>query len=384
MGVNALPRSLGAPPPPPPRKGEGRADCGAAGPERAARPVHRMTPLRTAYGIGSWLVTVAITLIGLAALTFYIGRVVPIDPVLRIVGEKATQAAYQKVYLELGLDQPLYVQFGRYIVGILRGDFGTSFQTTRPVLQDLLDYFPATLELSTLGLALGVIVGVPMGVASAYWYEKWPDHLFRVFGLVGYSVPIFWLSLVGLYIFYYKLGWVAGPGQLDVFYNGIVTHVTGSILIDSLSQGQMDVFWNAIGHMTLPAVLLGYYSLAYISRMTRSVMLDELSREYVLTARLKGAGELRVVFGHALRNAAIPLVTIIALSYGGLLEGSVLVETIFSWPGIGNYIYQSLFAADMNAVLGGTLLVGAVYVLINSVSDVLYKTLDPRARQGAR
>jgi peptide/nickel transport system permease protein len=160
--------------------------------------------------------------------------------------------------------------------------------------------------------------------------------------------------------------------------------VTGSILIDALTQGQTDVFWNAIGHMTLPAVLLGYYSLAYIARMTRSVMLDELSREYILTARLKGASEWRVVFGHALRNAGIPLVTIVALSYGGLLEGSVLVETIFSWPGIGNYIYQSLFAADMNAVLGGTLLVGCVYVLINSLSDVLYRTLDPRSREASR
>ena len=340
--------------------------------------------LRILTGIGTWLVTVAITLVGLAALTFFIGRVIPIDPALKIVGDKATHAAYEKVFIELGLDQPLYVQFWRYIAGIVQGNFGTSFQTTRPVLQDLLTFFPATLELSTLGLVLGVVLGIPMGVASAYWHEKWPDHLIRIVGLIGYSVPIFWLSLVALYVFYFTLGWVSGPGQLDVFYNGIVTHVTGSILIDSLSQGQTDVFWNAVGHMTLPAVLLGYYSLAYIARMTRSVMLDELSREYILTARLKGASELRVVFGHALRNAGIPLVTIVALSYGGLLEGSVLIETIFSWPGIGNYIYQSLFAADMNAVLGGTLLVGAVYVLINSLSDVLYRTLDPRSREASR
>ena len=232
-------------------------------------------------------------------------------------------------------------------------------------------------------LILGVALGIPMGVASAYWHEKWPDHVIRVVSLVGYSVPVFWLSLVALFVFYYKLGWVAGPGQLDVFYNGVVNHVTGLILVDSLTQGQLDVFWNAVGHMTLPAILLGYYSLAYIARMTRSVMLDELSREYILAARLKGASELRVVANHGLRNAAIPLVTIIALSYGGLLEGSVLVETIFSWPGIGNYIYQSLFAADMNAVLGGTLLVGCVYVLINTLSDVLYRTLDPRSRGAA-
>ena len=336
--------------------------------------------LRLLVGILSWLLTVAITLLGLAALTFFIGRVLPIDPVLSIVGEKAPQAVYDRVYLELGLDKPVLVQFWDYIAKILRGDFGTSFATTRPVLTDLLNFFPATLELSTIGLLLGVLFGVPMGVASAYWHEKWPDHLMRIVGLIGYSVPIFWLGLVGLFVFYYRLGWVAGPGQLDVFYVGVVDRITGSILIDSLIAGEWDIFWNAISHMTLPALLLGYYSLAYISRMTRSVMLDQLTREYVLTARLKGASEFTVVMGHALRNAAIPLVTVIALSYGGLLEGSVLIETIFSWPGIGNYIYSSLFAADMNAVLGGTLLVGVVFVFLNMLSDVLYRTLDPRAR----
>jgi peptide/nickel transport system permease protein len=340
-------------------------------------------PLQLLIDFGTWLITVAITLIGLAALTFFIGRVLPIDPVLSIVGEKATPEVYQRVYLELGLDKPLWQQFWEYVQKILRGDFGVSFSTSRPVLTDLLAFFPATLELATIGLIIGVVFGIPMGVASAYWHEKWPDHLSRIVGLIGYSVPIFWLGLVGLFVFYYKLGWVAGPGQVDVFFTGIVTRVTGSILIDASTQGQWDVFWNAVSHMALPAILIGYYSLAYISRMTRSVMLDQLSREYVLTARLKGASEFTVVMRHALGNAAIPLVTVIALSYGGLLEGSVLVETIFSWPGIGNYIYSSLFAADMNAVLGGTLLVGVVFVLLNMLSDVLYSVLDPRSRRRA-
>ncbi len=338
-------------------------------------------PLRLLLGFASWLLTVAITLVGLAALTFFIGRILPIDPVLSIVGDKADPAVYEKVFLELGLDKPLWQQFIEYIGKLLHGDFGVSFSTSRPVLTDLIGFFPATLELATIGLVIGVVFGIPMGVASAYWHEKWPDHVFRIVGLIGYSVPIFWLGLVGLYVFYYKLGWVSGPGQVDVFFTGIVTRITGSILIDASMQGQWDVFWNAVSHMTLPAVLIGYYSLAYISRMTRSVMLDQLSREYVLTARLKGASEFTVVARHALGNAAIPLVTVIALSYGGLLEGSVLIETIFSWPGIGNYIYSSLFAADMNAVLGGTLLVGIVFVLLNMLSDVLYSVLDPRARR---
>jgi peptide/nickel transport system permease protein len=347
-------------------------------------PTTASKPLRLLLGLGSWLLTVAITLVGLSALTFFIGRVLPIDPVLSIVGEKAPPEVYQRVFLELGLDKPVWVQFWEYMGKTLSGDFGTSFATNRPVLTDLINFFPATLELSTIGLLIGVVLGVPMGVASAYWHEKWPDHVIRVIGLVGYSVPIFWLGLVGLFVFYYLLDWVAGPGQLDVFFIGVVDRWTGMILIDSALQGEWEIFWNAVSHMTLPALLLGYYSLAYISRMTRSVMLDQLSREYVLTARLKGASEFTVVVGHALRNAAIPLVTVIALSYGGLLEGSVLVETIFSWPGIGNYIYSSLFAADMNAVLGGTLLVGVVFVFLNMLSDVLYRVLDPRSREFAK
>lgn len=330
--------------------------------------------------LASWLVTVLITLIGLIALTFFIGRVVPIDPVLSIVGMKADEAAYQRVFLELGLDKPVWEQFFTYTVKIVQGDFGTSFVTSRPVLKDLLDFFPATLELATIGLLIGTFVGVPAGVAAAYWHEKWPDHLIRLVGLIGYSVPIFWLGLVGLFVFYFKLGWVSGPGQIDVFFQGIVPAVTGSILVDSAISGNWDVFWNAVGHITLPAMLLGYYALAYISRMTRSMMLDQLTREYVLTARLKGASEFRAVVLHALRNAAIPLVTVIALSYGFLLEGSVLIETIFAWPGIGNYLYNALFRADVNAVLGGTVLVGAIFIFLNMLSDVLYRTLDPRSR----
>lgn len=327
------------------------------------------------------LITTTITLLGLVALTFFIGRVIPIDPVLSIVGEKATPEAYDKVFYELGLDKPVWEQFTSYTLKLIQGDFGTSFTTTRPVLTDLLSFFPATLELATLGLLLGVALGIPAGVASAYWHNKWPDHAIRIVGLIGYSVPIFWLGLVGLYIFYYKLSWVSGPGQLDVFYIGIVKPITNSILIDSLLRGEWEVFWNAVSHIILPVCLIGYFSMAYLSRMTRSLMLDQLSQEYVLTARLKGASEFQVVVGHALRNAAIPLVTIIALSYGGLLEGSVLIETVFGWPGIGNYIASSLFRGDINAVLGGTFLVGAIFILLNQLSDVLYATLDPRTRE---
>ena len=334
--------------------------------------------------IATGLVTVAVTLLGLIALTFFIGRVIPIDPVLAVVGEKATQEAYDKVYYAMGLDKPVWEQFTSYTLKLLQGDFGTSFTTTRPVLTDLLAFFPATLELATLGLFIGIVLGVPAGVISAYWHEKWPDHLIRIIGLIGYSVPIFWLGLVGLYVFYYRLSWVSGPGHLDVFYVGVVEPITNSILIDSMLRGEWSVFWNAVSHIILPVCLIGYFSMAYLSRMTRSLMLDQLTKEYVLTARLKGASELEVVFGHALRNAAIPLVTIIALSYGGLLEGSVLIETVFGWPGIGNYIASSLFRGDINAVLGGTFLVGAIFIVLNQLSDMLYNILDPRTRPARR
>ena len=308
--------------------------------------------------VGSLGLTVAITFLGLMALTFFIGRVVPIDPVAAIVGAKAPKEVYDRVFHEMGMDKPVIAQFAEYLWRTLRGDFGTSFVTTRPVLTDIVAFFPATFELATIGLVLGVITGVPAGVMSAYHHDTWVDHLIRVIGLIGYS----------------------GPGRLDIYYDGIVPPVTGLILVDSLLAGEQDVFWNAVGHITLPAILLGYYSLAYISRMTRSVMLEQLSQEYVLTARVKGASEFRVVICHALRNAAIPLVTIVALSYGGLLEGSVLIESVFSWPGIGNYIASSLFSADMNAVLGGTILVGAIFVFLNLLSDVLYRALDPRSQ----
>ncbi|EPJ46110.1 MAG: peptide/opine/nickel uptake ABC transporter permease [Osedax symbiont Rs1] len=326
-----------------------------------------------------WLGTVGITLLGLATITFFISRIVPIDPVLSIVGEKAPPEVYDRVFLELGLDQPLYQQFFNYVLGILRGDFGTSFVTNRPVLEDLISFFPATFELATLGLIIGVITGVSAGVVAAVWHDKWPDHIVRIVGLIGYSIPIFWLALIALLIFYAKLDWVGGPGQLDISYEDIVEPVTGMILIDSLLAGETEVFYNALSHIALPSILLGYYSLAYISRMTRSVMLEQLSQEYILTARVKGLSEWRIVIFHALRNAAIPLVTIIALSYGGLLEGSVLIETVFAWPGLGNYIASSLLSADMNAVMGGTLLVGAVFVMLNMLTELLYKILDPRA-----
>jgi peptide/nickel transport system permease protein len=336
--------------------------------------------LRLLGAAGRLALTLAVTFLGLLLVTFLIGRVVPIDPVLAAVGDRAPPEVYERVRAELGLDQPLWRQFLLYLGDVLRGDFGTSVLTSRPVIEDIARVFPATLELATVATLLGVLIGIPMGVAAAVWQGRWPDHLVRVLGLVGYSVPVFWLGLMGLLLFYAKLGWVEGPGRLDVFYEDLVTQVSGVILLDSALAGDWDVFGNALAHLVLPASILGYFSLAYIARMTRSLMLEQLRQEYVVTARIKGVPEWRIVWGHALRNAAMPLVTVVALSYGGLLEGSVITETVFAWPGLGAYLTGSLLNADMNAVLGATVVVGCVFIGLNLLSDLLYRLLDPRAR----
>ncbi|MEK1871783.1 MULTISPECIES: ABC transporter permease [Rhizobium] len=344
-----------------------------------ARPKQgRAVPIAKA--VGRFLVAAVTTYLGLLAVTFFIGRVVPIDPVLAILGDRAPTHVVERVRRELGFDLPLYQQFYIYLKSILSGDFGTSVLTTNPVMVDIKRVFPATIELATLGTIIGSVIGVPLGVLAAVRRGSVADQVVRVIGLIGYSVPIFWLALISLVIFYAQLRWVAFPGRIDIVFEYSFTPVTGFYLIDSAMQGQWDVFYDVFRHIILPASLLGYFSLAYISRMTRSFMLNELSQEYVVAARAKGLSETRVIWGHALRNAAVPLVTVIALSYAGLLEGSVLTETVFSWPGIGLYITNSLQNADMNAVLGGTIVIGTVFIGINLLSDLLYRTLDPRTR----
>ncbi|WP_412554100.1 ABC transporter permease [Shimia sp. MIT1388] len=326
------------------------------------------------------LFSISITMLGLLLVTFLIGRVMPIDPVLAVVGERASQEQYDAVFKDLGLDKPLIVQFFYYVSDVLRGDFGQSLLTARPVADDIARVFPATFELATIGILLGCILGVPLGVIAAVRRGSWIDQIARVVALVGYSMPIFWLGLMGLLLFYGILGWVGGPGRQGIFYEDMIPSVTGMILIDSALAGDWGAFWDAFSHIILPASLLGYYSLAYISRMTRSFMLEQLSAEYVTTARVKGMSEWSVIWGHAFKNIRVQLITVIALSYANLLEGSVLTEIIFSWPGIGSYITTALLSADMNAVLGGTVVVGLVFICLNVFSDLLYKFFDPRSK----
>jgi peptide/nickel transport system permease protein len=324
--------------------------------------------------------TIAITMFGLLLITFLIARVIPIDPVLAVVGDNAKADVYEAARIELGLDKPLWKQFAIYVGKVFTGDFGKSVLTSQPVLTDIKQVFPATLELATLGTLIGILLGIPLGVLAAVYQGRWPDQIARFIGLFGYSIPIFWLGLMGLLLFYAKLGWVSGPGRISVAYQDFVNPVTGVILLDAAMQGEWAAFRNALSHLALPSAVLGLFSLAYISRMTRSFMITELQQQYVIAARVKGMSEARVIWRHALRNAVVPLLTVIALSYANLLEGSVLTETIFAWPGLGRYITNSLLNADMNAVLGGTLVVGSVFIGINLLSDILGRLVDPRTR----
>ncbi|MBV8703091.1 MAG: ABC transporter permease [Acetobacteraceae bacterium] len=304
----------------------------------------------------------------------------PIDPVVAVVGDHAPPDVVARVRTELGLDRPLPVQFGIYLARLLHGNLGRSVMTTHAVTEDIATYFPATFELATTAILLAIAVGVPAGVLAAARQGSRLDHAVRVVSLAGQSIPVFVLGLVFLLVFYVKLGVAPGTGQLDVMYDGMVPRVTGMVVIDAALAGAWDVFRDALAHLALPALVLAYFSLAYITRMTRAFMLDALAGEYIVTARAKGLSDARVLWRHAFANIAVPLVTVVALAYAGLLEGAVLTETVFSWPGIGLYLTVSLLNADMDAVLGATLVIGLIYVLLNLLADLSYRVLDPRTR----
>ncbi len=320
------------------------------------------------------------TLFGLLALTFFMGRMLPNDPVLAIVGNQADQSTYDMVHRQLGLDKPLYTQFYLYMRSMLSGDFGNALFTGHRVADDLMKVFPATVELATFAIIIGVGVGVPLGVLAAVYRGGFIDHVARVVGLLGYSSPAFWLGLMGLILFYSTLGWVGGPGRLDVSFIDSIDTRTGFMTIDALWAGDMDVFWNAVSHIVLPGSILGYGSMAYISRMTRSFMLEQLAQEYVVAARVKGLSRWAVIRRHAFRNILVQLITVIALAYAFLLEGAVLTETVFAWPGFGRYLVTGLLAGDMNAVLACVLIVGVIFIGLNLTTDLLYRLLDPRTR----
>ncbi len=329
-------------------------------------------------GAMSNLLGVLVTLFGLALLTFMIGRTMPIDPVVAIVGDKAPAEVVEKLRLELGLDEPLIVQFWIYLKNLLQGDLGRSVMTGQPVTVDIVQFFPSTIELATAAMVIALLVGVPLGIMAAARQDSVFDNIVRVISLLGQSLPVFVLALICLLVFYVKLGITPGTGQQDVIFQGMVPFRTGMIVLDSALDGQWDAFWDSLAHLAMPALLLAYITMSIITRMTRAFMLDALSGEYVITARAKGLSEARILWRHGLGNIAGRMVTVLAVIYAGLLEGAVLTETVFSRPGLGLYLTRSLLNADMNAVLGATLVIGIIYVCLNLLADLAQRLLDPR------
>lgn len=320
------------------------------------------------------------TLLGLAVITFMIGRVMPVDPIIAAVGDNAPEAVVQRVRAEMRLDDPLIVQFGHYIWQILHGDLGNSALTRNPVVSDIAHYFPATMELATFALLIAVVLGVPLGIWAAVKQGSITDQVIRVVCLAGHSVPVFVLALLALIIFYATLGIAPGPGRQDIIFQDMVPVVTGFLTIDTLLAGDMDAFRDACAHLVLPVSILSYFSMAYITRMTRAFMLDALKGEFIVAARAKGLSSFKVVVGHAFPTVSVQLITVVALTYAGLLEGAVVTETVFAWPGLGQYLTVSLMNADMNPVVGATLLIGLIYVVLNLLADTLYRLSDPRVK----
>ena len=327
------------------------------------------------------IVGIAAVMIGVSVITFAISHIIPADPVAAALGDHATDAQIAQFRAEYRLDRPLPEQYISYATGILHGDLGKSIRTRRSVADDLADSFPATLELSFAALLISIVLGVPAGVWSAVSRGRIPDYVVRVLSLAGGSLPVFWLGLIVIGLFYYQLGWFPGGGRLDTFVPPPPTR-TGLYVLDSILAGDVEALRSSLVHLVLPALTLGYFSTAVIARMTRSSMLDVLGQDYMRTARAKGLREPVIVLRHALRNALIPTITIVGLTFGSLLSGAVLTETIFSWPGLGRYATASAVSLDFPAVLGVTLLAAVVYPVANLVVDVAYYWLDPRIQRG--
>jgi len=319
------------------------------------------------------------TFFGIILLTFVLIHIIPGDPVTLLLGDKTVAPDRHALMLaKLGLDRPLYVQFLLYVWHVLHGDLGVSITTEQPVIHEFLTLFPATLELSVCAMIFAVVLGLPAGIIAAQRRGSIFDHALMGTSLTGYSMPIFWWGLLLILVFSVQLHWTPVSGRIAVDY--FFDNGTNFMLIDALFSGDKGAFRSALSHLILPSIVLGTIPLAVIARMTRSSMLEVLGEDYIRTARAKGLGDLRVVSIHALRNALIPVVTVIGLQVGTLMGGAILTETIFSWPGVGKWLVGSIFSRDYPAVQGGVLLIATLIILVNLFVDLLYGLLNPRIR----
>ncbi|PWV61067.1 ABC transporter permease subunit [Plasticicumulans acidivorans] len=319
------------------------------------------------------------TFIGVTAIAFALVHLIPGDPLEMLAGERGMDPLrHARLMHEMGFDLPLWQQYIDYIDKVLHGDLGLSINTHQPVLGEFMTLFPATIELSLCAMGFAVLVGLPAGMLAAVRRGTLLDHSVMGLSLTGYSMPIFWWALLLILLFSVQLGWTPVSGRISVMF--WVEPVTGFMLIDTLLAGDWDAFWSALHHLVLPAIVLGTIPLAVIARMTRSSMMEVIREDYIRVARAKGLSPQRVIFVHALRNALIPVVTVIGLQTGTLLAGAILTETIFAWPGVGKWLIDSISRRDYPAVQGGILLVAAIVMLVNLLVDVLYGLINPRIR----
>ncbi|MFC9711485.1 ABC transporter permease [Paenibacillus sp. NPDC056933] len=319
-------------------------------------------------------------LIGIVVITFILSRVLPGDPAIVMAGEQATDDVIAKIRMDMGLDKPLIVQFFSYVGQLLQGNLGFAYHTGHTVLSDFGTRFPATIELTLASVIIAICVAIPVGIIAATRKESFVDHISRVFSLIGACVPIFWLGLLFIYIFYSILGWAPAPmGRISGDLNP-PTHITGLYVVDSLMTGDMVALKSSLAHLLLPAICLSTGTMAIVARMTRSSMLEVIGQDYVRTARAKGLSETAVVGKHSLINALIPTLTVLGLQFGGLLGGAVITETIFSWPGVGGYVTDSILAADYAPIQAFTLVSAILFSFINLAVDLVYGLIDPRIR----
>lgn len=320
-------------------------------------------------------------ILGITVVSFLIANAIPADPINANLPQNALNdpelvAAFRERW---GLDKSPVEQYFTYLGNLLQGDLGVSIKTKNPIVDDIKQFLPATMELATFSIVVGLIMGISFGVISAVWRNSLADYSVRVFALIGVSFPVFLLALVALTVFHAKLGWTAGPGRLGFLVDDPPL-VTGWLTIDSLLAGQWATFRDALSHLLLPSIVLGAFVSGIIARITRSSLLEQLNADYVRTARSKGLHERTVIRKHALGNALIPVVTIIGLLYGSLLAGAVLTESIFAWPGLGRYVYRASTSQDFPAIMGVSMLIALIYVVVNFLVDILYYFLDPRIR----
>lgn len=325
------------------------------------------------------LVLLIFVVFGVSVVTFVISHMIPGDPARMMAGERASDETVAHMRQVLGLDEPLHVQYLTYVGDLLQGDFGISIRTQRPVLDDIVRFFPATIELAVAALLFAILLGIPLGVLSAVAKDRGIDHVTRTLSVTGISTPAFWLGLLLIYLFYGRFGILPGSGRID---SGLAPpHFTGFYTLDSLIAGDWAALRSALTHLVLPALTLGFIHLGIVTRQIRSAMLEVLQEDYVRTARASGLSRRSVLIGHALRNALIPSVTMIGLAFGDLLYGAVLTETVFAWPGMGNYVVQSITALDFPAIMGFTVVASTAYVLLNLAVDLVYMALDPQIRE---